>query len=341
MQTLEQSGAKGALADVAARLFTWGSQWPLPELADVPPLWQGFVGKVGSFCGVDAKATGVGYPAPLSRRLDQRRVVVLFSGGKDGLATALKLRSDGLVPVLLHVRGINGAAYTHEATAARRVADVAGFAFRELRVVLRGKSDHIENPTKNLVLACLGASLAVQWGAGTVALGLLSEDTESTNPRCGLSVNIAVSVFGFAAIEAMTPGLRVIPATMPNDSASIRRVWHDCPAALPEISSCMAGARFKAKLHQANNTKFRAGLLPGRCGSCYKCALESITLAALEGRVLPSEWAAHCVEKLRRGAQIVSGSAALPSEATAFAMFMSDAVPWREALGLTAADSAT
>jgi hypothetical protein len=113
MQTFEQSGAKGALADVAARLFTWGSQWPLPELADVPPLWQGFVGKVGSFCGVDAKATGVGYPAPLSRRLDQRRVVVLFSGGKDGLATALKLRSDGLVPVLLHVRGINGAAYTH------------------------------------------------------------------------------------------------------------------------------------------------------------------------------------------------------------------------------------
>lgn len=333
MQTIEQTGAHGALADVAARLFAWGSTWPLSREADVPLVWQGFVSSVGSHAGIEVKATGAGYPAPSPTRLDQRRAVVLFSGGKDGLATALKLRADGLSPMLLHVRGINGPAYSHEADAARNVAALAGFPLRELRVVLRGKSDHTENPTKNLVLACLGGALAVQWGAGSVALGLLSEDTESTNPRCGLSDNIRIALPGFAAIEAMTSGLRVIPATMPNDCASLAYVHRSCPEALPALSSCMAGARFKGKLHADNAAKFGVGLMPGRCGSCYKCAVEQIVLASIEGRRLPDAWAAHCVEKLRRGAQIVSGSDRLATKAEAFATFLSDDVPWRAALG--------
>ncbi|MEY4952828.1 MAG: Queuosine biosynthesis protein QueC [Pseudomonadota bacterium] len=333
MQRIEQRGAIGPLAGVAARLFEWGSQWPLPARADVPAIWQGFLSAVGAHAGCSIKAAGAAIAAP-TVSLDPARAVVLFSGGKDGLAVALKLRSEGMFPVLLHVRGINGGAYVkQEAEAARAVADIAEFPFRELKVKLAGKSDHIENPTKNLALACLAASLAVAWGAGVVALGLQSEDRWSTNPRCGLSDNIDVALPGCAAIEAMVPGLRLIPASFATDASSLVQIATACPEALPAISSCMTGARFKRSVREANERRFGVTLLPGRCGSCYKCAIEAAVLAAMDGQVMPKPWADHCVEKLRRGAQIVGGLPSLPSVDDAFKVFMSPGLPWRHALG--------
>lgn len=333
MQRIEQRGAIGPLAGVAARLFEWGSQWPLPARADVPVVWQGFLSAVGAHAGCSVKAMGAAIAAPVVD-LDQTKAIVLFSGGKDGLAVALKLRADGMQPVLLHVRGINGGAYVkQEAEAARAVAEIAGFPFRELKVKLAGKSAHVENPTKNLALACLAASLAVSWGAGCVALGLQSEDRWSTNPRCGLSDNIDVALPGCAAIEAIVPGLRMIPASFATDAASLVQIVSDCPEALPAISSCMTGARFKRTVREANVRRYGVGLLPGRCGSCYKCALEAVVLAAMEGQVMPKPWADHCVEKLRRGAQIVRGLSALPTADEAFKVFMSPGLPWRHALG--------
>lgn len=155
----------------------------------------------------------------------------------------------------------------------------------------------------------------------------------SANIRCGLSDNPDVIEPGFAAIEAIAPGLQMIRAGLPNDTASLAEVWASCPDALPVLSSCMAGARFKGSLARGNREKFGVDLMPGRCGSCYKCAMEQIVLAALQGQTLPAPWAAHCVDKLRRGAQIVRGAAGLPDAGAALDLFMSDAVPWRQAIG--------
>jgi hypothetical protein len=333
MQTIQQSAIKGPLAEAAATLFAWGSTWPLAETVALPGIWQGYLNAISGVAGGTVTATGKAKMPPVAK-LNQRHVVVLFSGGKDSLAAALKLRADGLSPVLLHIRGINGSAYAHEAQAARDVAAACGMPLREVLVKLAGKSAHVENPTKNLVLALLGAGAAVMWGAGSVALGMLKADTHAQNIRCGISDNVALALPGFAAIEATVPGLRMIPAPLPNDCESFRRVLSDCPEALPLLSSCMGGQRFKKSLSEGNASRFGVRLLPGRCGSCYKCALEQIVLAAIEGEVLPAPWAKHCVEKLQRGAQIVTGTTASPTPEEAFKVFLSDAVPWRRALGL-------
>lgn len=333
MQTLEFPSFGGPLVDIADELFTWGSQWPLPESALLPPEMQGVLDVIGGFA--DAKAQAVGVSETIAPKdLDPRRAIVLFSGGKDGLAAALKLREGGLRPVLLHVRGINGAAYAHEYEAAKAVAEAVSMPFRSVDVALRGKSAHVENPTKNLALALIGAALAVEWKAGVVALGLAGDDTTSTNVRCGLSDNITVADKGAAAIMAMVRGLDVRPSVVEDETESLCVVSASARHALPVISSCMTGARFKGKLHKDNVEKFGAALMPGRCGSCYKCAFEQIVLAAIDGRTLEPGWAEHCVEKIRKGVQTIMGSAALPSRDDALAALMSDRVNWRHALGI-------
>lgn len=333
MQAIDFPSLCGPLVDTAGELFSWGSQWPLPDSAILPQEWQGVLDVIGGYADIKPRATGAS-DAIAPKDLAPRRAIVLFSGGKDGLAAALKLREGGLRPVLLHVRGINGAAYAHEYEAAKTVAEAVSMPFRSVDVALRGKSAHVENPTKNLVLALIGATLAVEWKAGVVALGLAGDDTTSTNVRCGLSDNINVAAKGAAAIMAMVRGLDVRPSVIEDETESLCVVSASARHALPVISSCMTGARFKGKLHKDNVQKFGAALMPGRCGSCYKCAFEQIVLAAIEGRMLEPRWADHCVEKIRKGVQIIKGAEILPSRDDALAALMSDRVNWRHALGI-------
>ena len=336
MQTIEQGTLRGPLADQAAALFAWGSQWPLPAAAPVAPAWQPFLDAIGANTGGSYQAAGAPAAAPVAgARAD--RAVVLFSGGKDGLATALLLREAGISPALLHVTGINGPAYAHERDAAAAVARIAGLPLRVVAASLSGKSAHVENPVKNATLAALGAQAAAYWGAGVVALGVVGEDTQSANVHCGLSDNAAVIGAGMRSIEALATGLRFAMPQVAHECQSIGVVMRLCPDAMPAVSSCMAGARFKRSLHERNRAKFGVDLLPGRCGSCYKCAVEAVTLAAIAGQVLPLPFAAHCVKKMQRGAQVVTASAAPCSAADAIEIFGDADMPaWRAALGAAA-----
>lgn len=332
MQTLEQTLARGPLAAEAAALFAWGSQWPLARVAPVAGQWQPFLDLLGDMAGAPGLRAGNPPQAPDGRETDPQKAVVLFSGGKDGLAAAISLRARGLRPALLHVRGINGGAYTKaEAEAAEAAARIAGFPLRVLPIKLVGKSDHTENPTKNIALAALGAALALQWGAGVVALGVLTEDRHVENIACGISDHVDLAAAGCAGIEDMAPGLSCLPGVMPSEFAGLALIHKECPDALRAVVSCMTGQRFRESLRRRNMEKFGVDLPPGRCGSCYKCATEQIALAALDGRVLGDAWADHLFAKLRAGYKLVR-QRKIATDEDAVATFFDDYVPWRDAL---------
>ncbi|UYO50322.1 hypothetical protein KQX64_07035 [Rhodopseudomonas palustris] len=225
-------------------------------------------------------------------------------------------------PVLLYVRKINGHGYGREEHSARAVAEIAGLPFRVVEARLSGKSAHIENPVKNLLLMAAAAEYAIRFGAGIVALGALEHDGENArNFGCGLSDDPGLIERGAEAIAAVVPGFRGIAALHRNDADAYARVWHSLPAAIPAVGSCMTGPRAHRSTREANQRKFGVDLLPGRCGSCYKCAFELITTAALSGEALPAPLADHCVAKLRAGLRMIRGAEALPSVADALDAF--------------------
>lgn len=337
MHLIKAQGAGGEIWAAAADLFGWASTWPLGDAGALAPEWAPVVQMVASYADQQAQApAGASMAQAAPGKLDPRRAIVLFSGGKDSLAVALSLQAAGVAPCLLHVKGLNGSAYAHEAAAAAAVAEAAGLPFRVVTAKLHGKSAHTENPVKNVMLLGLGAAFALRWRAGVVAMGVLKHDTAVANVRCGLSDHPAIAAAGAAAIEAAAPGLRVMPAMIEDDCDAYARVWKMCPDAIPAISSCMTGARFKRSLRAKNEARFGIELLPGRCGSCYKCAFELIATHALAGRQMDPRLADHCVEKLRRGVQLMTGAAALPSRADAAGAFLTDAIDWRRALGAVA-----
>lgn len=327
-QRIEAPALRSLVERQFAALFAWASRAePSPGVAVHSELGP-VVAALAAVRGRDACA--VLGPAPVANGapLDPRRAVVLFSGGKDSLAAALQLRNEGIAPVLLYVRKINGAAYGREEGQAAELAAFAGFPFRVVEAQLTGKSAHIENPTKNLYLAALGAAFAARHGAGVVALGCLAHDGENAkNFSCGLSDDPAFLELAGRALEAFVPGLQLRPALHESDADSFARVWHELPEALPRIGSCLTGPRAHGIARQANERKFKAALMPGRCGSCYKCAFELIACAALSRDPLSPELGVHCVEKLQAGLQTIRGAAVKPSPVDALDAFFTPAVP--------------
>lgn len=338
MQTVTCAGAAlwPPLRD-ACRLFSWASAWPVAPEVDIAPAWQPYLDKLAPYLeGVQPKSTGMPYENLRHYRArEPGRAVVMFSGGKDSLATALKLQAQGWRPALLHVTRLNGPAYTHECNAARDIARRLHLPFADLPVRLDGKSAHIENPVKNVLLAAIGGAYAAVHGAQLVALGLLENDTIADNVRCGLSDNPSLTRSACDCLAAMQPGIAFAPVSAADDADSIETVMTLAPQVLPLVSSCMGARRFKASLAAKNEARFGIKLLPGRCGSCYKCAFELVALAALKDDQLAGPLAAHCVAKVVEGVRKIRGpQAAIISPAEALQAMFGGRLAYLKALGV-------
>ena len=318
-------------------LYAWASE--MKPSARVP-VWDHLIdvaGKVFQASGQSGviQTTAGAYVRPNRRNHDGSKALVMFSGGKDSTAAALELREAGKQVAVIHVVGLNGKSYRREVDHARDVARAGKFPFRIVRATRKGHTDQIENPTKNILLAALGAALADQYGAGTVALGALEHDAENaTNFACGLSDDPSLIALGGDVITWAT-GVQIIPAVHQNDAHSYKTVWTLRRDLLQFVGSCMLGPRAHAKTRQTNEAKYQIALLPGRCGSCYKCCFELVCTAALEGRALPRPLALHCVEKMRAGLQKMRGQEKAPTAREAIEAFFEpeiEGVDYRTAL---------
>lgn len=264
-------------------------------------------------------------PSPmqsLPQATDDSRALVGFSGGKDSLAAALRLRRMGLEVTLLYMKGINRA-YPHEEAAAVELAVALGFPLRIIQVKQAGRCAYIENPVKNQFILAVMLDYGLRSGTRNYCQGGLACDhADELNFEAGYSD--AEEMFRAAAefFQLAAPGFTYHLGLLQNDTDALLEVLQTAPEALPLISSCMMTARFKAKLAHGNERKYGLRLMPGRCGSCYKCASEYLHMALAGAAPMNRPYANHCVEVMQKALQQTIGTGRRYSRAEALGEFI-------------------
>lgn len=229
--------------------------------------------------------TRSGPAEPWGKAEDDGTCWVSFTGGKDSVAAALRAEQQGYRPRLLHVRGLNRG-MMDEILYAQALADFRGWELHVRPVSVSGKKAGLmELPTKNQVstLTILDAAQQHAEEAGEPMAGVWSAGWHGCDAQGGQGFDYdfsdgdeAIRLFG-RYVDARWPGTRYI-----GDLWDTVECWARVADAglLGYVKGCVAPIRFKRQWRERNEERW-GPLLPGRCGSCVKCAWEQIALEEL------------------------------------------------------------
>lgn len=293
----------GPFTQLGAMVYTQAYRDPIPER------WAGFPEAARTLADVLAMKAGrpvdwqpgpdpwhhVAPPADP----EDRRVVLVLSGGKDSTATALLLREQGYQVQLLHVQGINPA-YGQEKPACYALAQLLDMPLVVERVKVE-KGTWPENPTKNFMLLCLAADVATRTGAGGVAIGMHREDVLALFRGLMWWSDTREALACYRAIfAAHAPGLVLHADNLLNNVSTLEALLRlGSDQLLDATMSCMMPPYRKPRLRARYLEKI-GPLRPGRCGACFKCAHEVLNLAIMEGRPITGKVARESIRILRR-----------------------------------------
>lgn len=220
---------------------------------------------------------------PTERRLQEGNkddAAVCFSGGKDSVAVALRLRRKGYDVKLAHIAGMNRATAAEETEATEALAKALNMPVSIMAVKQIGKMGWVENPIRNNFILALTADIMVPRGVRTFALGtMLSHKYDPKNADTGLSD--AVEIID-ATADALAGGIRNFEVLhlLKSNSDSMREVINIAPELLPIIRSCLTRKVWRTAHRNRIQKKYGVKLMEGRCGICQKCASEWLHMLA-------------------------------------------------------------
>lgn len=227
------------------------------------------------------------------------KVLLAFSGGKDSLAVALKLKSKGYEVILFHVMGINSS-YTNEWQSAEALANRLGLKIVMAKVTQSGSSDFLESPIKNALILALMVDFGIKHNVSKYALGNEAEINLSNTPKMS-ALSDAIELYnlledyykhyikGFELIQVLT-----------NTKDSYNTVLEHDYNLLAFSSSCMTPYRWQNNLRKQNSKKFNYNFVKG-CGvSCYKCAQELMVLDKAGIIALSNEIKEKCIIEFKK-----------------------------------------
>lgn len=298
---------------------TMGRMYANASLDAPPSRWVGYPEQAGALIarlmrGQEFQMEACRPWEPM-RQVGTDRAMVAFSGGKDSTAAAIKLRAMGKTVGLYYMGGINPS-YPHERRAALQLAAALDMRIATRQAKLSGTSNHTENPVKNQYILAHMVEFGRISGISEYASGALADD------RCAdLAFGSGYSD-GRELFEAADPllatavdGYLYHHGLVKNNTDSLLTIAKASPGLLAHTLSCMMPDRYKGNLKLGNEKKYGVKLMPGRCGSCYKCASEWLHLALLGAIAWNDGFAEHSIGMLVRGAgQIYRGGAGFSRE---------------------------
>jgi hypothetical protein len=217
-----------------------------------------------------------------------KRAVVGYSGGKDSVAMAIKMQKAGYKVEAFHVQNLNRSC-SDEKQASIETCRLLDIPLTIKSVKTNGPTMRIESPVKNLLVLAMMLDDCGPLGVKTYALGTQVNrkggvDDFNTNMdfsdspdvlfigselfRQEKGFNLRVGELGKSSIDAYY-SMKIV--------LGHKKGWE----LLCAYRSCMTQFRFKDMRRKHNEKKYSLKLLPGRCGSCWKCCLEYLVLDAM------------------------------------------------------------
>lgn len=249
---------------------------------------------------VDSNIQQLVFPLGYTPRQDE--VVVCISGGKDSIATALYYKELGYNVYLYHLHGINKV-YYDEYKAVEEIARILNLPYVIDECTLSGIHDFVEHPLKNYIIAWGAISWAVHsCVTPNIAFGNFSKSRLSSMPFdvCGGDSPEMWHAFD-KIVQRMLPDFRIqLPLRTQADTyLMLGRNMNLIQASM----SCISPYRFREHWKKRTEHKYGITLLPHRCGCCWKCAQEYITLADRDLVEFNPEYYMHCMEILGKTLQ--------------------------------------
>ena len=239
---------------------------------------------------------------PIDYLHNDRDVIVCVSGGKDSVATAIKLKEQGYNVYLYHLHGINKT-YYNEYQAVEDVAKVLDLPCFIDECVLKGEHKFVEHPLKNYIIASGAICFALHINvAPNIAFGNF---TNSPIEELPFNVCGGDSIDMWAAYEKIVQ--TVIPdfhIMLPLETqADTMNIISNHLEVLPYCMSCISPYRFRTYWKERTEKNYGIRLMENRCGCCWKCAVEYITFADKDYLEYNEAYYIHCLEVLGRTMQ--------------------------------------
>lgn len=228
---------------------------------------------------------------------DNKTMVLAFSGGKDSIASAIKLRDEGYYVYLYHMKKVNRS-LSDEWESAKKCADLLDMPIFFDEISYSGNHMWMEHPMKNMIIANGALSFAIRKGLTTnIAFGNYNTSVLRDNPfdRCAGDCMDMWETYE-TIIQRVLPNFK-IHCNLENMEETLEIISEH--QELYEAShSCLC--RHSLRPYRNNWVKEKYGIeLPTiRCGSCYKCCVDYIFMADHNKTKFSEEYYKYCLNQL-------------------------------------------
>lgn len=225
---------------------------------------------------------------------ENNKIMLLFSGGKDSTAMAMKFKELGYDVTLYFLQGVN-LSYLDELERAKVVAEKLELPMIVDYVRVTGKGEFLENPTKNQLILAFAINRGIDLGIYRYSYGGFKEDIiEQAAFDRNFSDSIELFNWFSEGVKEVIPNLEIITPFENEVETLIKIGKHKDLWNL--YQSCITPLRYRNHLKELNENKYNIKLLDNRCGSCWKCCMEYIVWADLGLIEYNKDFYQHCLE---------------------------------------------
>lgn len=229
-------------------------------------------------------------------RVKSNKAAVAFSGGKDSLASAIKLREAGYDVTLFFLAGVNRSFHL-EKSVCHDIASKCNMSLIVVQGSFSGKHFYNESPVKNQLILSMMIDLMEDTSVFSSGNDL-SDRMSDMKIKFNWSDSIEMyDAFGDFVTQHFPQYKFLIMHKDENDAINYLANYH--PDLLCESISCILPHRFNKSVREKNEKSFGLKLMKNRCGSCEKCCYEYIHLSNIGFVSKNQSFYDHCVNFLK------------------------------------------